>query len=202
MKNSYLCKCSMFGLLCLVFLAVAVRAMVIPENIQGQDDLSQARISTFNRPDPEGVPTKVYVGMFIFDLISIDDVSQSFVADFWGILRWKDPRLAISNPSGTQKLRNFGFEEIWHPMAIIINQRNLSKYNDDLFLDTRSDRFPDFVKDRFDGRFLIIRRDQDRECCLFHPVHRITARIKIFRARLSSYSSLISTTLFLYAQSI
>ena len=133
MKKSYYCNCLMVGLISLGILFMAVGAKAHTTNIQDQEDLTQAKVTTLDRPDPEGVPTKVYVGMYLIDLIAIDDVHQSFKADFWGILRWNDPRLAIANPSETQMLRHFGMEEIWHPMALIINQRNLSKYYDDYF---------------------------------------------------------------------
>jgi hypothetical protein len=123
----------MVGLFCLVFFSTSVGAKAHPTYIQDQEDLTQAKVTTFNRPDPEGTPTKVYIGIYLIDIISVDDVHQSFKADFWGILRWNDPRLAIANPSETQMLRHFDLEEIWHPMALIINQRSLSKYYDDYF---------------------------------------------------------------------
>lgn len=100
---------------------------------QEEGNLSQQKAILFERPDPEGVPTKIYVGLYLLDLISIDDVHQSFTADFFAMVRWNDPRLAIKDPSETQILRNFDLEEIWHPLTYIINQRRISKQLDDIF---------------------------------------------------------------------
>jgi hypothetical protein len=103
-----------------------------PTSLQDEADLAQDGVALFDRPDPEGVPTKVYIGIFLLDLISIDDVNQSFTADFFAMVRWNDPRLAIENPSQTQMLRHFDLEEVWHPMTYIINQRGISKQLEDV----------------------------------------------------------------------
>src|SRR5262245_31368229 len=46
------------------------------------------------RPDPEGQPTRVSLGVFVVDISGIDDARQTFKADIYVMLRWKDARLA------------------------------------------------------------------------------------------------------------
>ena len=100
---------------------------------QEEGNPTQQKAILFDRPDPESVPTKIYIGLYLLDLISIDDVNQSFTADLFAMVRWNDPRLALKDPSDSQMLRNFDFEEIWHPLTYIINQRRISKQLDDIF---------------------------------------------------------------------
>lgn len=49
-------------------------------------------IST-ERPDPEGAPTEVLVGTFVNKIMGINDIEQTFTADIFVGIRWKDPRL-------------------------------------------------------------------------------------------------------------
>ena len=125
--------CLLVGLFALVSISVAIGAEAYSTPLQEEADLTQEKVADFDRPDPEGVPTKVYIGLYLIDLISIDDVNQTFTADFYAMARWNDPRLAIENPSEAQMVRNFDIEEIWHPMIYVINQRNLSRQLEDFF---------------------------------------------------------------------
>ncbi|MGD9346480.1 MAG: hypothetical protein PVH84_11485 [Candidatus Aminicenantes bacterium] len=132
MRNSYLQNISMVVIIVFVSLFLAP-AEGYSLDYQEQVELSQNKAILFDRPDPEGVPTKVYIGLYLLDLISIDDVNQSFTADVFAMVRWNDPRLALKNPSESQILRNFDLEEIWHPMTYIINQRRISRQLDNIF---------------------------------------------------------------------
>lgn len=83
------------------------------------------------RPDPDGVPTQVSVGLYVIDINSISDRALSFSADFYLVLRWTDPRL--SRESGTSlagcKLR---IDDVWNPRVLIVNQRQVSKQLEDV----------------------------------------------------------------------
>jgi hypothetical protein len=91
------------------------------------------RFAGISRPDPEGVPTKVNVGIVYLDVTKIDDVNQTFTADFYFIYRWSDPRLDISGEANAPDIRMFEPDEIWTPQLVILNQRNLKDYYDDVF---------------------------------------------------------------------
>lgn len=91
------------------------------------------RFANISRPDPEGVPTEVAVGIVFLDVTNIDDVDQTFTADFYLIYQWKDPRLDIRGEANAPELRFLGSDEIWNPQLVILNQRSLKDYYDDGF---------------------------------------------------------------------
>jgi len=75
------------------------------------------------RPDPEGTPTKVIVGLYVIDVGDIDDVKQTFEANFAVGLKWKDPKLATGKKG---VVKRYDLEEIWTPHALILNRRELT----------------------------------------------------------------------------
>lgn len=126
-----------FLLVGIIFLAVSLNLQsttVFMDGVVQKEESSQLnRFATFSRPDPDGVPTKVYVGIYIQDIMEIDDKGQTFKADFWGVVRWHDPRLAVEDSSGSIPVRTFTQEDIWTPYMYILNGRNLSTYYDLVF---------------------------------------------------------------------
>ncbi len=75
------------------------------------------------RPDPEGTPTPVKIGVYILDVYDIDDVEQTFTAEFAYRLQWRDERLAAGLAEG--ETRRFGMEEVWRPNVLVFNGRGL-----------------------------------------------------------------------------
>ena len=74
---------------------------------------------TARRPDEWRGPTKVHFLVFVLDIDDIDDASQSFAANVYIQLRWKDRRLA--NPGGST--RQVQLAEIWNPRVLLANQQ-------------------------------------------------------------------------------
>jgi hypothetical protein len=74
------------------------------------------------RPDAEGKPTRVSVGVFVVDIPEIDDARQMFRADCYVKISWKDPRLASS-----AEHRSIPLNEVWHPPLEILNRRTLDR---------------------------------------------------------------------------
>ncbi len=78
----------------------------------------------FTAPHAEGEgPTEVRVGFYLIDVLSINDVEESFSADFALILKWRDPRL--SDPAlglvGTQ----VPLGSVWSPSIHVVNDKSL-----------------------------------------------------------------------------
>jgi hypothetical protein len=84
--------------------------------------------STRARPDPEGVPTEVLVGIYLVDLRAIDDSRQAFNADVVVSLRWEDSRLAGKLLAGCR----VALDSLWHPRILIVNERSVTKREPDL----------------------------------------------------------------------
>jgi len=73
-----------------------------------------------DRPVPEdGGPTKIYCTLAILDIDQINDVEQSFAANFYLVCKWKDPREAHGQSTTIVKSP----DEIWHPQLIILNRQ-------------------------------------------------------------------------------
>ena len=67
------------------------------------------------RPNEDGPPTEVSVGVRMIDLLDIDDVSQTLTVDL-GILRtWTDPRLA--HLEGCE----ISLDKVWYPELVALN---------------------------------------------------------------------------------
>jgi hypothetical protein len=74
---------------------------------------------TARRPDEWRGPTEVHFLVFVLDVDEIKDASQSFAANVYIQLRWKDRRLA--NPGGST--RQVQLDEIWNPRVLLANQQ-------------------------------------------------------------------------------
>ena len=72
------------------------------------------------RPDPEGTPTPVTLGLYFLDVAQIDDVAQEFAADVVVQALWTDPRLADPAAPPTRVLP---LAEIWDPEVGFLNRR-------------------------------------------------------------------------------
>jgi hypothetical protein len=75
------------------------------------------------RPGPEGRPLIMNGTLFLLDVSKIDGADQSFTADLFMMLQWKDERLA----SEADGLRRMPFDSVWNPRIQIINQRRIWK---------------------------------------------------------------------------
>ena len=76
---------------------------------------------TGTRPGPEGQPLEMEATLFLLDLSKIDGADQSFTADVFLLLRWRDERL-IADVNGARRLK---VDEVWNPRVQIINQRRV-----------------------------------------------------------------------------
>ena len=101
-------KLSLFSLLLLSTMNVAAA---------GADELAGTR------PGPEGRPLTMNGTLFLLDVSKIDGADQSFTADVFMMLQWKDERLA----SETDGVRRVPLDSIWNPRIQIINQRRIWK---------------------------------------------------------------------------
>lgn len=123
--------CLYAGLLMLALATTASGAETLLDNTTVHGCVIPRSVAT-TRPDPEGVPTEVAVGIYIIDVTGVDDVRQTFTADFYFTLRWRDARLAAEAMGSSLAECRLQLAEIWHPQADIVNQRNLKKYFEDI----------------------------------------------------------------------
>jgi hypothetical protein len=89
-------------------------ALMSPEQAYGapgsaKDPCSDLNFRTDIRPNADGPPTRVSVGLYMIDLMEINDINQTLTGDFGLVQNWVDPRLS--------KLEGCGIpvSEIWSP---------------------------------------------------------------------------------------
>lgn len=80
-------------------------------------------------PNPPASPTVVKVGIFLADIIGLDEVNETFQAEFVIGAEWMDPRLAFDpvEVGADQKLFQgpWQFDEVfggWWPQLLIVNE--------------------------------------------------------------------------------
>jgi hypothetical protein len=105
----------LLGLAAFAFLRGAADASSVAEPPEPGD-------SATARPDPQGQPTRVSVGIYVVDISEIDDAKQTFKADLYVTLRWKDRRLESSDAPRTVQLA-----KIWRPAVQIFNERSVER---------------------------------------------------------------------------
>jgi hypothetical protein len=98
--------------------APALAAPVCPP---GQLEARLAAIHAGERPDPQGVPTDVDLGLMLIDLFSIDVVQQRFTADLRVELSWRDHRLAPETLGCDASGARVPLDAIWHPEIFVLN---------------------------------------------------------------------------------
>ncbi|MDH3771821.1 MAG: hypothetical protein OET79_12670 [Nitrospirota bacterium] len=82
-------------LLCIAIFANGVASAADAPSVQ--DDLCFIPpILTRSPPESNGQPVQVQIGVLLIDVVEINDVTESFTADFKVRIRWKDPRLSVA----------------------------------------------------------------------------------------------------------
>jgi hypothetical protein len=75
-----------------------------------------------SRPDPDGTPTKVRIGLYIADIQQVSASDQTILADVIVQAEWQDPRLAKRWPT----VHGMALNEVWNPRLILVNQRSVA----------------------------------------------------------------------------
>lgn len=100
-----------------VALVLAILFVVAPAGAAA----SAEALPDISRPDAASGPTDVSGAVWIVDIDSIDSSAQSFVANAFLILRWKDERLAHSGVG----MRTYDAKDVWTPRIQIAGEIGL-----------------------------------------------------------------------------
>lgn len=68
-------------------------------------------------------PREVTIDLALVDIDEIDNVSQSFVANFILAASWRDPGLAHPGPGSISR----DLDAVWYPAIMILNEQNLRR---------------------------------------------------------------------------
>jgi hypothetical protein len=119
----------MFGMRLCAWVVLLVLAPATAHAVATAPCRPSADIVT-TRPAAGGPPVPVRVGFFVLDLAGIDELHESFTADFLMVVRWRDPRLATSATEPSFEDCLLGLDDVWHPRIGIVNQQHLVSRGD------------------------------------------------------------------------
>ncbi len=71
-------------------------------------------------PVVNNTPVKVKTGLFLTNLIDVDEVKEMFRVSGYLFMTWKDPRLTFS-PENGNKDRSYKPDSIWIPLVFLVN---------------------------------------------------------------------------------
>ena len=114
-----------------LFLFISLITLIVPSGISAQEVQVPEELPA-SRPDPEGVPTKVSVAVYVINIESVSGADQSYRANLAMGAYWKDPRLACKPGQDPDLIRTFNLDQIWHPALYILNQRRVFRQSKDL----------------------------------------------------------------------
>lgn len=86
----------------------------------------------YGRPDQGGGPTHVRVGLYILDVVRIEEATESFTVDFLLVVRWRDDRLSRRALGHSLAGCLLSLDQVWHPRIGIVNQRQLASRGDEI----------------------------------------------------------------------
>lgn len=128
------------SLACILFLAPCAQAL--------EQEPVPRSLRILSRPGADGGPTEVQTAIWLLDIDSIDSSAQSFVANIYVLLTWKDLRLARDGDG----YETFNTTEVWTPKIQIANEIGLVRRT----LPETVDVYPDgtvVYKQRYVGPF-------------------------------------------------
>jgi hypothetical protein len=91
-----------------------------PHESAHEKSTPQQKIDLLDHPTGGKTPVEVSIGLYVTNLVSIDETRESFEIGGYAEAKWKDPRLALSaypttSATDRARLRNFKPDQIWMP---------------------------------------------------------------------------------------
>ena len=117
------------GSLKLLLLLSLAGILLLPADSHAESEMLAAKSArlTGERPNAEGPPTDVYLGLFIIDMDKVDDANQLFSADMFLTVSWHDPRPALPKRQRKGLIRTVPITDIWWPRGFILNERGIER---------------------------------------------------------------------------
>jgi hypothetical protein len=115
----------------IILLPVSVFAQA-PGSENSGIDCSIPKIFKTTRPDSEGIKTPVKIGLYIIDIKGINDVEQTFKADVFINVSWRDPRLSENSLGRSLEECVFTLKDLWNPPFFAVNRNSGGKLLDDI----------------------------------------------------------------------
>jgi len=115
-------------------MAILVIAL-IPTPSPAQDAEKPCSVTNYDasrRPEPQDEPTEARFGVYVVNIDRINNIDQSYRADYFLTLKWKDPRLAaVVRAAGIGRCR-IPIDNVWNPGLILFNRLEFSRQLSDV----------------------------------------------------------------------
>jgi hypothetical protein len=134
-------------------------------------DCALPDMRTDQRPDPDGVPTSIKIGVLVADITAVDDVGQAIEGDFFLRMQWRDPRLAGLAGCRIPK------SGVWFPRIELLNSNRLTSRRQFTF---------DQVRVQEDGLVVYLQRNFGR-ISTYHDLSRFPFDSHEFELRMADF---------------
>jgi hypothetical protein len=114
-------------LLCVVLAASSLVMGASTAAGQVNDLCSVPRSLERVRPDADGDPIPVKIGVLLIDVVDVNELQESFKVDFLLSMSWRDPRLSAAARGGPMDDCVLGLEDVWDPDVHPVNQRGVTR---------------------------------------------------------------------------
>ena len=108
---------------------VAMLSVFVTPRVWAQGATNPCDLTDYDptiRPDPEGQPTVVRIGIYVVEIDQVDNVEQSFRVDFFVLVSWNDARLGEVVHNGGRNRCFFSRLAVWEPRLVLFNRRDLT----------------------------------------------------------------------------
>lgn len=112
---SILIRSVIVGLVGVVLAIAAVSDVQAQSLVPASDPCAAPSQRTDVRPDPDGPPTEISMGVILTDVLSISDVDQTISLDLSMVMSWTDPRLAPLEGC------RMSLDDVWYPVLSLRN---------------------------------------------------------------------------------
>ncbi len=103
-----------------LFTFISFFLLTLPQHGEAQDACQPPAMRIDHRPDHNGPPTIITLGILVADITGVDDVAQTISGDFILEMQWEDKRL--EEQAGCR----IAISQVWAPQLQILNSYILS----------------------------------------------------------------------------
>jgi Neurotransmitter-gated ion-channel ligand binding domain len=104
------------------FLAVACLIMLIPATLRAQEAPNNVPENGFTPPLSQAGSVDVEVGLYITNLVFVDEVDEQFGMSGYLYASWKDPRLAFKAENRAEREKDYQPDQLWIPNLVMANR--------------------------------------------------------------------------------
>ncbi|KPJ90220.1 MAG: hypothetical protein AMJ53_14440 [Gammaproteobacteria bacterium SG8_11] len=111
----------------IIITSLALGLLVAPTLVFSDNECAIPKSMTTTPPKSGETPVKVSLGIYIIDIIELDEIKESFKLDYTIDAFWLDPRLSAEARGYSLDDCRLNLDGIWNPNIRVLNVRDPSK---------------------------------------------------------------------------